>query len=232
MSMQRLVLFDLDNTLVDRQLAFVAWAREFAAERELGEEAPQWLIAADARGAGPRDQFFCAVQKHFELAEPADDLWGEYRSRMPELVQCHPEVLRGLSRMRASGWRVGIVSNGMADNQLAKINRTGLGEHVDACCVSGEIGIRKPDIRIFQLAAERCGSDLTGGGWMVGDNPGHDIAGGRAAGLRTVWIAGQQAWPSCESEADHTVADAAAAISFLLAEPWSEPAGRSRCQSR
>lgn len=162
--------------------------------------------------------FFCVVRERFEPAEPADDLWCGYRSRMPELVQCHPEVLQGLSWMRASGWRVVIVSNGMADNQLAKIDRTGLGEHVDACCVSGEVGIRKPDIRIFELAAERCGGDLTGGGWMVGDNPGHDIAGGRDAGLRTVWIAGQQDWPSGEPEADHTVADAAAAISLLLAE--------------
>src|SRR3954471_19507575 len=138
---------------------------------------------------------------------------------MQRLVQCHPEVLQGLPRMGASGWRVGIVSNGMADNQLAKIDRTGLREHVDACCIAGEVGIRKPDIRIFELAAERCGSDLTGGGWIVGDNPGHDIAGGRAAGLRTVWVAGQQSWPSGEQEADHAVADAAAAISLLLAEP-------------
>ncbi|MFJ9153453.1 HAD family hydrolase [Streptomyces sp. NPDC102270] len=230
--MQQLVLFDLDNTLVDRQIAFCAWAREFAAERGFGEEAARWLVTVDARGVGPRDQFFCAVRERFGLAEPAEALWGRFRSRMPELVECRPEVLEGLSRMRASRWRVGIVSNGMADNQLAKIERTGLSEHVDARCVSGEGDIRKPDIRIFQLAAERCGSDLSRGGWMVGDNPEHDIAGGRAAGLQTVWIAGQQDWPAGEPEADHTVADAAAAISFLQAEPWHGRAGRSQCRSR
>jgi len=86
-----------------------------------------------------------------------------------------------------SGRRVGIVSNGMADNQLANIERSGVGERVDACCVSGEVGIRKPNVRIFELAAERCGTDLAAGGRMIGDSPEHDLAGGRAAGLRTMW---------------------------------------------
>nr|WP_241827127.1 HAD family hydrolase [Streptomyces graminilatus] len=211
-----MALFDLDNTLVDRQLAFSAWAAEFTDERQLGGKEVQWLIAADGQGARPRDQFFREVRERFGLTEPADELWSDFRARMPDLVRCDPKVLDGLAQLRASGWRVGIVSNGMADNQLMKIERTGLGDQVDACCVSGEVGIRKPDVRIFRLAAERCGMALADGGWMVGDNPEHDIAGGRAAGLRTVWVRGQHPWPGAESRADRTVADAVAAISLLL----------------
>lgn len=213
--MTALALFDLDNTLIDRQLAFSVWAAEFADERELGDEAARWLISADRRGVRPRDQFFHEVREHFGLAEPADGLWAAFRARMPDLVRCEPQVLDGLSQLRTSGWRVGIVSNGMADNQLMKIERSGLGERVDACCVSGEVGIRKPDVRIFQLAAERCGRDLAEGGWMIGDHPEHDIAGGRAAGLRTMWVGGQRAWPGGELRADRTVEDAAAAIRLL-----------------
>ncbi|GCB52897.1 HAD family hydrolase [Streptomyces sp. NL15-2K] len=213
--MQRLALFDLDNTLVDRRLAFSVWAGEFADERELGGEAARWLIAADRQGARPRDQFFRAVRDHFGLVEPADELWAAFRARMPDLVRCEPRVLDGLSQLRASGWRVAIVSNGMADNQLMKIERSGLRERVDACCVSGEVGIRKPDVQIFQLAAERCGRALAEGGWMIGDNPEHDIAGGRAAGLRTMWVGEQHAWPRGELRADRTVVDAVAAISRL-----------------
>ncbi|WP_234323897.1 HAD family hydrolase [Streptomyces sp. NRRL S-481] len=158
--MQWLVFFDLNNTLVDRQSAFTARAREFAEERGLGYEAVPWLKAADGQGHGPRDQFFRAVREHFGLAEPAEELWAGFRARMPELVRCAPEVPEGLSQLRASGWRVGIVSNGMADNQ-------------------------------HELAAERCGTDLAAGGWMIGDSPEHDVAGGPAAGLRTMWIGRQ-----------------------------------------
>ncbi|MEV6983037.1 HAD hydrolase-like protein [Sphaerisporangium sp. NPDC051017] len=46
----------------------------------------------------------------------------------------------------------------------------------------------KPDIGLFEIAARRCGMDLAGGGWMVGDHLVADIGGGRAAGLRTIWI--------------------------------------------
>ncbi|MFB6848105.1 HAD family hydrolase [Streptomyces sp. NPDC056373] len=135
-------------------------------------------------------------------------MWAGFRARLPELVRCAPALLEGLSQLRTSDWRVSIVSNGMPDNQLAKIERAGVGERVDACCTSGEVGIRKPDVRIFELAAERCGADLAAGGWMIGDSPEHDVADGRAAGLRTVWIGRQQAWPRAEPQAVRTVPDA------------------------
>jgi putative hydrolase of the HAD superfamily len=231
MSMQRLALFDLDNTLVDRQLGFSAWAAEFADERQLGGEAVRWLIAADRRGAGPRDHFFREVREHFGLAEPVEELWAAYRARMPGLVRCDPKVLDGLSQLRASGWRVGIVSNGTADNQLAKIERSGLGDRVDACCVSGDVGFRKPDVRIFELAAERCGLALADGGWMIGDSPEHDIAGGRAAGLRTMWVGGQGPWTGGVMRADRTVADASAAISLLRGHPVACRPGRGDVSS-
>ncbi|MER6827449.1 HAD-IA family hydrolase [Streptosporangium sp. NPDC000563] len=107
---------------------------------------------------------------------------------MPYLVHRWPEVMDGLSRLRASGWKVAIVTNGTADNQLGKIQRTGLAEAVDAYALSGVDGMRKPDIGLFEVAAKRCGMALEGGGWMVGDNLVADIGGGRAVGLRTIWI--------------------------------------------
>ncbi|MFE5940783.1 hypothetical protein ACFQ69_36195 [Streptomyces sp. NPDC056470] len=42
---------------------------------------------------------------------------------------------------------------------------------------SGDLEIRKPDQRLFELAAHRCGVSLADGGWMVGDNPTGDIGG-------------------------------------------------------
>jgi hypothetical protein len=45
----------------------------------------------------------------------------------------------------------------MTDNQLGKIRNTGLAELVDGWCISDEVGVRKPDPKIFQLTAQRCG---------------------------------------------------------------------------
>ncbi|MFF5172397.1 hypothetical protein ACFY3U_07165 [Micromonospora sp. NPDC000089] len=51
--MQRLALFDLDNTLVDRSAAFRRWAAEFCADRHLPDDALAWLIATDRDGGPP-----------------------------------------------------------------------------------------------------------------------------------------------------------------------------------
>jgi len=218
-----LALFDLDGTLVDREAAFRLWAKEFVAAHRLGAGGFARLLEADAGHAGPRDRFFAHVCREFGLAQPVADLWRAYRRRMPELVSCRAEDLTALRRLRSAGWRVGIVTNGMADNQLAKIHNTGLAALVDGWCVSGEVGIRKPDPAIFHLAAERCGAPAgAGGGWMVGDSRALDIAGGHAAGMRTIWVRQPDA-TDIQPPPDVTVTSIPEAVDTLLD---STPTGR------
>ncbi|RCG31149.1 HAD family hydrolase [Sphaerisporangium album] len=212
--MQRLALFDLDNTLIDLDAAFRVWVEEFAEAYGLGPEAVDWLIVLDQAGHPHREAFFSMVREHFALSETVEELWVRYRRQMPYLVHCRPEVLEGLTRLRASGWRVAIVTNGTADNQLGKIQQTGLAEAVDAYALSGAEGMRKPEAGLFEIAAKRCGVTLVEGGWVIGDNLTADIAGGRAAGLRTIWI-DRGAWSGVDHQADHVVTDVLQAIEIL-----------------
>ncbi|MGW4640924.1 HAD family hydrolase [Sphaerisporangium sp. NPDC004334] len=214
--MQRLALFDLDNTLVNLDEAFGVWVEEFTDEHALGAEAVDWLVALDRDGVPHREVFFAKVRERFTLPEPVEELWRCYRTRMPYLVRCRPEVLDGVARLRASGWQVAIVTNGTADNQLGKIQQTGLAEAVDAYALSGVEGTRKPDVALFEIAAKRCGLTLAGGGWVIGDNLTADIAGGRTAGLRTIWI-DQGGCPGVDHQADHVVTDVLEAIEILQA---------------
>ncbi|MFC7534898.1 HAD family hydrolase [Actinoplanes sp. GCM10030250] len=214
--MQRLVLFDLDNTLVDRGEAFRRWAAGFCEERNLPADSLAWLLREDRDGLVPRDLFFGDVRERFGLGESAESLWVDYRRRMPELVTCRPGVLAALVALRRAGWGIGIVTNGQADNQLGKIRRTGLAEHVDAWAVSGELGVRKPARELFEAAARGCGLDLAGGGWMVGDSPDADVRGGRAAGLATVWISRGQAWPDGVEPPDQVRADVESAAQVVM----------------
>ncbi|MFJ2030005.1 HAD family hydrolase [Streptosporangium sp. NPDC087985] len=212
--MQRLALFDLDNTLINLDEAFQTWAREFTNEHDLGREAADWLLDLDRAGYPHREVFFAKVRDHFALPQSADELWSRYRQRMPYLVRCRPAVMDALSQLRTSGWKVAIITNGMADNQLGKIQRTGLAEAVDAYALSGVEGIRKPDIGLFEVAAQRCGMALEGGGWMVGDNLIADIGGGQAAGLRTIWI-DRGTWGGHDHRADHVATDVLQAMEIL-----------------
>ncbi|NJC64978.1 HAD family hydrolase [Planosporangium flavigriseum] len=216
-------MFDLDDTLIERSEAFAAWAGEFTTAHGLDEKWTNWLILADAHRSGPMDRFFAMVRKEFGLDESVDALWQQYRRRMPELASCRPEDRRALAELHRTGWRIGIVTNGMTDNQLGKIRNTGLVDLVDAWCISDEVGIRKPDPQIFRLAAQRCGLPIDGGGWMTGDSLPLDITGGHRAGLRTIWIA-EPRMAAAEGPdffvgpaPDFTVGSVAQAVAILLA---------------
>jgi putative hydrolase of the HAD superfamily len=60
--------------------------------------------------------------------------------------------------------------------------------------ISDEVGMKKPDPQIFEVAARRAGARLADGGWMVGDCPTRDIAGGQRVGLRTIWLRHGRTW--------------------------------------
>ncbi|WP_018653826.1 HAD family hydrolase [Actinomadura flavalba] len=200
--MQRLALFDLDHTLVNLDEAFGVWAVEFADKRELAHQAVAWLLDLNAEGYPHREVFFGRVRERFGLVE----LWRRYRRRMPHLARCPSAVINGLALLWDAGWKVGVVTNWTPDNQLGNLQRTGLAAAVNAYALAGIEGVRKPDVRLFEIAAQRCGTTLAGGGWMVGDHPIADISGGHAASLHTVWI-DRGTWPGQEHEADQVVTD-------------------------
>jgi putative hydrolase of the HAD superfamily len=211
----RLALFDLDGTLVDRQSAFSDAVADLCQAHRFGPEAEAWLLTELADRANAAD--FSRFRQRFTLTKPATELWEAYVDRMAAAVSCRGPVLEGLARLRATGWTVGIVTNGSSDIQRAKLAATGLAELVDGIAVSGDLEIRKPDQRLFELAASRSGARLVAGGWMVGDNPAGDIGGGHQAGLGTIWLRGRQ-WPDRLPSANHIVDDVTDAITILLTE--------------
>ncbi|MEU7912101.1 hypothetical protein [Microbispora bryophytorum] len=52
----------------------------------------------------------------------------------------------------------------MANNRLGKIQQTGLAEAMDAYALTGAEGMRKREVRLFEIPAEPCGVTLVEGG--------------------------------------------------------------------
>ncbi|MET9243889.1 HAD family hydrolase [Nonomuraea sp. NPDC003709] len=211
-AVQLLALFDLDRTLIDLDAGFLRRAEEFAEQRRLGPEDVAWLVALDRDVHPHRDIYFARVRERYKLAAPVKELLAACRRRMPYLVQCYPAVPTGLAELRTRGWRVGVTTNGMPDSQLGKLRRTGLADVIDGHAVSEAEGIRKPEVDLFRIAAQRCGGK---GGWMIGDNLIADIQGAQMVGPRTIWInrepgqaksimptmrspTSSRQWPSCD----------------------------------
>ncbi|MFC8876124.1 HAD family hydrolase [Streptomyces ardesiacus] len=210
-----LVLFDLDGTLTDRQAALSNALSSLGHAHALSPEAERWLGAALADRATADD--FARLRDAFGLEASATDLWREYVDLMSAAVTCRSEVLEGLAGLRAAAWTIGIITNGASDIQRAKLAGTGIASLADGVAVSGDLEIRKPDLRLFEVAASRCGVSLADGGWMIGDNPAGDIGGGHQAGLRTIWLRGRP-WPDGLQAAHHVVDDVTDAITILLNE--------------
>ncbi len=208
-----LIALDLDGTLVDQAVAARAWASEFGAEWDLEPEHSA-RIGHALTARKPKGKVFAELAQEWHLPLAGDDAWRMYRSRMPELVACADADKDALRALRAADWRLGIVTNGMTDNQEAKIIRTGLAELVDGWVISEAVGYRKPDPRIFSSLAERLGCPLDG--WMIGDSLEHDVAGGKAAGLRTMWITGHLG--AC-ADGMNAAASVAEAVRRILAAP-------------
>ncbi len=188
-----LLLIDLDDTLIDRRAGFRNWAHDFCARRGIDVGAVPWLEEIDAFGYTPREEFLARIRDRFSLTETLAELLADYDEEYPTYaLPPGDRALELMRKLRAKGWRIGVVTNGR-NLQSRKLDAAGLTGLVDTCCVSGVEGVRKPDPRIFELAAERCGEPLAGG-WMAGDNPQADIGGADALGLGTIWFRHGRDW--------------------------------------
>jgi HAD superfamily hydrolase (TIGR01509 family) len=214
--MTRLVLFDLDDTLVDRSAAYRRWAAAFAAGRDLNPADLAVLHDVDLWQVGLFTQL-SRIHQHFAPGEDADRFWESFRDHYPRYNRCEPQVLRGLARLRNAGWTIGIVTNGRTVNQTDKITFTGLAHAVDGWAISEEVGASKPDPAIFHTAARRTGTDVTAGGWMVGDDLVADIGGGQAAGLNTMWLHHTRPLAADAPQPTRTAGSVAEAIDSIVA---------------
>ncbi|GLC81325.1 haloacid dehalogenase [Lacrimispora brassicae] len=90
----------------------------------------------------------------------------------------------------------------------SRIEKFGFLNHIEFCLSSAEIGISKPDIRIFQMAVDKsnCPPEKA---IMIGDRLDNDIYPAKKIGMRTIWIkqgfGGFQTPISDEYEPDFTV---------------------------
>ena len=187
-----LLFLDLDNTLVDRDGAFERWAERFV--REIGGAAADsaWIMAADRSGYTPRRELAQDLITRFVPNVDADELVDRLREEVLDGLACYPGVVDRLQQLSESGARLVIVTNGESRQQRRKLAQTGLDGLVDDVVISAEVGVKKPDGRIF--AAARATAPADPDVWMIGDHVRADMEGGRAAGASTGWVSHGRPW--------------------------------------
>jgi len=104
----------------------------------------------------------------------------------PSRWEAYPDVLPAFRRLRERGLQLGLISNW--DDRLAGlIEGMGLASELETIVSSADVGLHKPDPRIFELACARLGVEPDEAA-HVGDHHYADIVGARAVGMRPVLI--------------------------------------------
>jgi putative hydrolase of the HAD superfamily len=97
-----------------------------------------------------------------------------------------PRAAEALQLVRRAGVGAAVISNSNGSVRSI-LDALGLGRHLDFVLDSSEVGVEKPDVRIFQLALERARVRPTEAVY-VGDLYSIDVIGARAAGMGAVLL--------------------------------------------
>lgn len=201
----RAVLFDLDNTLFDRDAAFAAWAHAFAADRFAAEtparqaEVAHRLIALDDHGYVTKEVLFTQARALYPaLTEEIHALCERFYREWLIYMTLEAETRTLLDALDAAGIPFGIITNGPVHQNL-KIDQLGLRRRLRCLFISAEFGCSKPDSRIFRAAADALGVSCDQI-LFVGDNPIADIVGAHDVRMITAWLHRGAEWPSDQAE--------------------------------
>lgn len=100
-------------------------------------------------------------------------------------LNAYPEVGETLTRLKAGGLKLAILSNGSPTMLSAAVENAGIAELLDAVLSVEEVGIYKPHPSVYQLAVDRLGAKA-GEICFVSSN-GWDAFSAKAFGMRVVW---------------------------------------------
>ena len=176
-----------------------AWDRHVAAwtagEAFASREMVRWVFASCGVVDARREAAVVSVWEDAALAEGA------------ELI---PGVGAAIAALRQDGVRVAMVCDtGYSPGRVVRQLVAAHGIAFDAWAFSDEVGVPKPAAAMFHAALAPLGASPSSA-LHVGDLRRTDIAGGRAAGLRTVRYRGAFDDPAPSPEADWVIDDHAA----------------------
>lgn len=122
-----------------------------------------------------------------EAIKMSAELSDVYLDKLASLKTLVPGARELLDYLKAQGYKIGVISNGFYEVQYRKMVSSDIVDYFDAVVLSDDIGVNKPDKRIFDYALQQSNAEA-GRTLMVGDNPDTDIAGAVRAGWYAIYF--------------------------------------------
>ncbi|WP_274650161.1 YjjG family noncanonical pyrimidine nucleotidase [Paenibacillus humicola] len=197
--MYKVVLFDLDNTLLDYDRSERDAMRRATLQHELYAEEEEWLAFRNVFAPINFTYWMERVERKLligdvlelsfgdtfdrlggdrRLARAVADTYWQLFSRTCHLLDGAPELLAGLQ----GSYRLGAVSNGIGEAQRSRLETGGLDRYFEQLFISDEVGFYKPQPEIFGHALRMLGVERHEA-LFVGDSLQDDYAGAAGAGI-------------------------------------------------
>lgn len=191
------VLFDLDGTLLDRDLSLLEFVKDQyrryselqIVDRELFVER---FIGLDNYGYLWKDKVYQQIINEFSI--PNMDwtlLLEDYLRNFQKYCIGFPNLLSMLTELKNHNIKLALVSNGFGQFQYDNFKALQIDHLFDEVLISEWEGLRKPDKAIFNRALTKLGA-TAGNALFVGDHPDNDIRASRDAGMKAVWKRNKQ----------------------------------------
>ena len=194
----RAILFDFDNTLINyTQCEQEALRHTVLTHGIVQDEAAEWTRFQqifnpinwsywENRQQYTRNELtlytFRDTLQHYVGDIHAAELLSEtYWDKFCNSCYFEPGAHEALRHISAS-YQVGLITNGYGESQRKRLRACGIEQYFDALVISDEVGIRKPNPRIFEIALQQLqvGREEV---LFVGDSITDDYYGARNAGI-------------------------------------------------
>lgn len=176
--MDRWVVFDVGETLVDETRVWSAWADVVGIPRLTFMAV---LGAVIARGGAHQEVFEALGLPHWESRR--DELEAAYGGFTD--ADLYPDVRPSMAALRNAGYRLAIFGNQPA-SRTAEL--TALDLPVERIAMSAEMAVAKPSPAYFARVLELLGGPDPAQVAHVGDRVDNDVLPAAAAGFRSIWL--------------------------------------------
>jgi YjjG family noncanonical pyrimidine nucleotidase len=117
-------------------------------------------------------------------ADAFSERYLENLGQFADLIEGAEEVVRSLY----GEIEMVLITNGLAAVQRSRLARSPLEKYLTDLVISEEVGVSKPDAKIFDVAFEKMGHPKREDVLIVGDSLTSDIRGGIDYGIDTCWF--------------------------------------------
>ena len=130
---------------------------------------------------------FEKIIKKFKLEYDSQKMSEVYLKKLGEGIFPFKSTEK-LCKYLHSKYKIGIVTNGIKEVQYSRIKNSSISNYIDKIIISDEVGVNKPDKKIFEYAMNYFEISDKKTVIMIGDSLEADIKGGQNAGIDTCWV--------------------------------------------